>query len=288
MLSSELPAQLWGQALKHANWLRNRLLASRIGGDLPILLWDSRTAVDLTKIPPFGQPGFSFIYRPKHAPRKKLLPRAEYSHFEGDNHLFRVHIPRESKTKVIRRDDFHSSNIHRLPAISSLLDGLSRQASVEASEDAENAGDAESHLFDMTSSICEANPAIAFPSKASDVPDTPRNFREAIQYPKWAAAIDREFNALVSRNTWHYVAWSPGMNVLKNKWVFKKKPIDEHHTEFLCKARCVARGDLQEAYLDFNPDSLYAPVPSHESLQMIIAFAANNNLILERGDVANA
>ena len=77
------------------------------------------------------------------------------------------------------------------------------------------------------------------------------------------------------------------MNVLKHKWVFKKKPIDEHHTEFLCKARCVTCGDLQEAYLDFNPDSPYAPVASNEILRLIIAFAAKNNLILDGGDVAN-
>ena len=74
MFSSELPAQLWGEALKHANWLRNRLPASRIGGDLPILLWDSRTTVDFTKIPPFGQPGFSFIYRPKEKFQVQVSP----------------------------------------------------------------------------------------------------------------------------------------------------------------------------------------------------------------------
>lgn len=94
MFSSELPTQLRGEALKHANWLRNRLPASRIGGDVPILLWDARTIVDFTKIPPFGQPGFYFIYHPKHAPRKKLLPRSKYSHFvciDCDNHLLRVY-----------------------------------------------------------------------------------------------------------------------------------------------------------------------------------------------------
>ena len=160
------------------------------------------------RYPPFGQPGFSFIYRPKNAPRKKLLPCSEYSHFvgvEGDNHLFRVYMPGESKTKVIRRDDLHSSNIHRLPAISSPLDGLSRQASIEASEDSEYAGDAQSLLVHMTSSIFGANPPFATLSKGSDLPYPPRRFREAIQSPKWSAAIDRDFNALLNRKTWHCV-----------------------------------------------------------------------------------
>ena len=78
------------------------------------------------------------------------------------------------------------------------------------------------------------------------------------------------------------------MNVLEHKWVFKKKPLDDTATIFLCKALCVARGDLQKAFLDYDPDSLYAPVAAHESLRVLIAFAANNNQILEGGDVANA
>jgi len=78
------------------------------------------------------------------------------------------------------------------------------------------------------------------------------------------------------------------MHVIKHKWLFKKKPLDAKGLEFLCKARCVVRGDLQEAYVDFGPESLYAPVATHESLRLIIAFAANEDLILEGGDIANA
>ena len=54
MFSSNLPQQLWVEALRHAKWLRNRLPFSRLGGDLPILLWDPRIDVNFTHIPPFG------------------------------------------------------------------------------------------------------------------------------------------------------------------------------------------------------------------------------------------
>jgi len=78
------------------------------------------------------------------------------------------------------------------------------------------------------------------------------------------------------------------MNVIKYKWLFKKKPLDEKGLNFLCKARCVARGDLQEPYVDFDPENLYAPVATHESIRLVIAFAASQDLLLEGGDISNA
>ncbi len=56
----------------------------------------------------------------------------------------------------------------------------------------------------------------------------------------------------------------------------------------MSKARCCARGDLQEQDIDFNPDTLYAPLASHESIRLILAFAASSSLTLEGGDLANA
>ena len=184
MFSSKHPQELWGEALRHANWLRNRLPSSRIGGDLPIFMWDSHNNVDFTHIPQFGQPGFAFIYRAKSTPRKKLLPRSQFSHFVGvqsDTRLYRVYIPEDKGVKVIRRGDFHQSNDQRLPGVDSLLDGLSRQSSIEAMEGHNATPDAESHLLTLTTSIFEANPSMALPPKANDIPDTPRNFEEACQ-----------------------------------------------------------------------------------------------------------
>ena len=120
------------------------------------------------------------------------------------------------------------------------------------------------------------------------VHDVPFSFQEACQIPEWASAIDREFDALERRQTWDYVIPQPNMNIIKHKWIFRKKPLDAEGKTFLPKARCVARGDLQEAYIDFNPDALYAPVAAHESIRIILAYAASHNLIVEGGDISNA
>lgn len=37
IFATNLPRNLWSEALYHGNWLRNRLPASRLGNDTPIL-----------------------------------------------------------------------------------------------------------------------------------------------------------------------------------------------------------------------------------------------------------
>ncbi len=77
-------------------------------------------------------------------------------------------------------------------------------------------------------------------------------------------------------------------DVIDFLWTFRKKMLDALGTLYICKARCCARGDLQEENIDFNPDALYAPVASHETIPIILSFAASSDFILEVGDVANA
>jgi len=70
--------------------------------------------------------------------------------------------------------------------------------------------------------------------------------------------------------------------------VFKLKPIENAGQKFLHKARCVVRADKQQAFIDYDPSNIYAPVVYHEALRLILALSAYGNLILEAGDIANA
>lgn len=40
--------------------------------------------------------------------------------------------------------------------------------------------------------------------------------------------------------------------------------------------------------VDFHPDTLYAPVASHEKIPLVIAFAASQDYLVEGGDISNA
>lgn len=46
-------------------------------------------------------------------------------------------------------------------------------------------------------------------------------------------------------------------------------------------------GDKQLAYRDFDPDELYAPVAKHETLRIILAKVAAQDLFVEGADVSN-
>lgn len=45
---------------------------------------------------------------------------------------------------------------------------------------------------------------------------------------------------------------------------------------------------MEDLYDEFDPDTLYAPVGTHESLRMIYPLAARRSLILEGADISNA
>ncbi len=60
----------------------------------------------------------------------------------------------------------------------------------------------------------------------------------------------------------------------------------EHFT--FAKQDDALEGICRKKNIDFNPDTLYAPVASHETIRIILAFAASSDFILEGGDVANA
>ena len=70
-------------------------------------------------------------------------------------------------------------------------------------------------------------------------------------------------------------------------WVFKLKPLDIDGKNFLHKARCAIRGDKQTAYVDFDPNNVYAPVVCHEAIRILFAYAAGYDLQMEGADISD-
>lgn len=96
LFASVLPYELWGEALKHSNWLRNRSPSSRIDGEIPILRWENSARVDFKSFLDFGQPGYGCVYRSSTTAGKMLLPRSMLCHFVGmdsDTKIIRTYVP---------------------------------------------------------------------------------------------------------------------------------------------------------------------------------------------------
>lgn len=78
------------------------------------------------------------------------------------------------------------------------------------------------------------------------------------------------------------------MSPLTYTWVFRLNPLDVLRCYLLHETRCVVHGDYQDPHFDFDPNATYAPVAPHESMRLLHALAAQENLIVEGGDASNA
>ncbi|HEY5813547.1 MAG TPA: reverse transcriptase domain-containing protein [Terrimicrobiaceae bacterium] len=117
---------------------------------------------------------------------------------------------------------------------------------------------------------------------------TPTSYDEAVTGPQkkqWEAAIDEELRSLASNHVWELVDTPRGANVVSNKWVFKVKRLPDGRIDRY-KARLVARGFSQRYGIDYY--ETFAPVVRMESLRILLAIAAKEDLEVHQMDVITA
>lgn len=85
-----------------------------------------------------------------------------------------------------------------------------------------------------------------------------------------------------------FVKEASEMNPVPIKWSFRAKKLDHNEKEFLHKASCNIRGDLQEDYEEYEPEGLYEPVAAHKIIRMLLVIEAATDPHIEVGDVSNA
>ena len=128
----------------------------------------------------------------------------------------------------------------------------------------------------------------SFTAMASTLPPVPKSYEEAISSShakEWQAAMDAEFDALISNDTWDLRPLPPGRQPIKCKWVYayKTKP-DGSLDRF--KARLVAKGYSQTPGTDFN--ETFSPTVKYESIRLALAVAAKTNMELRQFDITTA
>ena len=189
---------------------------------------------------------------------------AKFVGMESDNKFVRVFMPSTGQISTIKRADFKGVSSNELPKISTLLDGLSREAEIEAEESKYSnlLTDAEAHLVHaMTAPKRDAFPYMASSESKKSSIYVPNSFEEAQQHTEWRDAVDKEYRAHVERNTWNYVERSKSMNVIPFPWTFRAKIVDSEGKRHICEARCVAISDLQIANIDLDPEGFWARLP---------------------------
>lgn len=91
--------------------------------------------------------------------------------------------------------------------------------------------------------------------------------------PKWNAAMDVEFEALIRNNTWSLVPLPVDRKIIGCKWVFrvKLKPngdVDRY------KARLVAQGYTQAFGIDYF--ETFSPVVKPATIRIVLSLAMDH------------
>jgi histone deacetylase 1/2 len=113
----------------------------------------------------------------------------------------------------------------------------------------------------------------------------PSSTTEAFADPRWKAAMDEEYDALMKNNTWHLVPSTLGQNVIDCKWVYKiKRKADGTVDRY--KARLVAKGFKQRYGIDY--EDTFSPVVKASTIRVVLSLAVSRGWNLRQLDVKNA
>lgn len=207
---------------------------------------------------------------------------------DSNSTLYRIYVPRKQSIVVCRTRDFTvlTPDGNKLPLMPSLLHHISQQRELDEVQQKEKEAYDKEEALQQCFYVAGSH-SVILKSKVHDK-RIPVCFDDARRIPDWAEAINREFDALISRGTWEYVDRRPNMYVLSYNWNFRIKESPGEYVDILHKARCCLRGDRQRPYLDFDPYEVYAPVARHETIRLLLAKVAAQNLILDPGALEGA
>ena len=112
-----------------------------------------------------------------------------------------------------------------------------------------------------------------------------KTYRSALANPNWRHAMQEEYDALLSNNTWDLVPRPPGTNIVTGKWIFRHKfNVDGSLDRY--KARWVLCGFTQR--LDMDYDETFSPVVKSVTVRTVLSLALSQHWPVHQLDVKNA
>ncbi|WMV57710.1 hypothetical protein MTR67_051095 [Solanum verrucosum] len=132
--------------------------------------------------------------------------------------------------------------------------------------------------------ITKPNPKYAsMATLTSQIP--PVTVKQACKDPQWRQAMQSEFDALMSNQTWNFIPPSDHQNIVENKWIFRIKRKPDGSIERY-KARLVAKGFNQWPGIDYV--DTFSPVVKPTIIRTVLDIATQNKWPLHQLDINNA
>ena len=299
MNSASLPDQFWFHAIRHAAYIRNRLVSS-VHKQIPIMLWN-KSNPDYDKIKIFGCKAY---YHLPPIQVKSFDQRSTDAIYLGASYDQCKYILYD----VAKKKCVSSRNAH-------IDESIFPYAHTEESSLIESVDD---NTIDLDNLPIDPGQTIDPPVKATDTTkrpvrstrgkmpqrfneyvmdieitneiNIPRTYEEAMISPyseKWKQAMDSEMECLLKHGVAEVVELTPEIaNVLIDSfWLFTVKR-DELMRIHRFKARFTAKGFKQRPELDYK--ETYSPVASNELVRLMLTLAVEKQLLVHHFDVTTA
>ena len=313
-----VPNHLWGEAVRHATYLINRVATRSLEGMTPYEALRSRKS-NLTHLKVFGCVCYA---RTEMAGRKKLDKKSKvlvHLGTEPGSKSYRLLDPLTKQIAVSRNVVFDENKlwcwteqavdkeVGKFTFVQRRCDDVTTD--VEASEttnvnedddergeeEVSDDGDSDDNIQPRRSTRLSTKPAylddyILMEEVESErllmvINDEPCDFNEGKKLEVWIVACKDEIFSIEKNNTWDLVELPSGVKPIGLKWVFKiKRNADGLISKY--KARLVAKGYVQRHRVDY--DEVFAPVARIETIRLIIALEGSHGWEIHHIDVKTA
>ncbi|CAH9146107.1 unnamed protein product [Cuscuta epithymum] len=115
--------------------------------------------------------------------------------------------------------------------------------------------------------------------------EEPTNVEQAMSNTSWRNAMEEEMRSIIENKTWEPVSLPANQKAIGLKWVFKVKR-DPAGNIVKYKARLVAKGYAQRQGVDY--EEVFAPVARMETVRLLLALAAHGKWEVHHMDVKSA
>ena len=317
--SMHVPAKFWGEAVRHAVYLLNRLPTKALGERTPFEAWMGRKP-HLAHLRVFG----CVAYVKNTTPHlKKLDDRSSpmvYFGVEEGCKAHRLYDPGRGKLQISRdvlfqenlewawnevvsdgkeitefqvMDQFYSDEFENLEdaetGVENVLPHATEIPAIGETSPSPPSTNTPVRLRSLSDIYANTEEVVGGDEQENEVmmvvSEEPTCYQEAVTEGRWYEAMKNELKSIEKNNTWSLTELPLGYKPIGLKWVFKLKK-DPNGEVVKHKARLVAKGYVQRQGIDF--EEVFAPVARLNTIRVILALAANQSWEVHHLDVKSA